>query len=261
MTNITQSDIRTAPIPLPPLPEQRRIAAILDQTDALRAKRREALAQLDSLTQSIFIEMFGEPSSNLRKWPTKRLSDLVISGDTINYGVVQPGDDVDEGIQLVRVGDLIDGRVRHDLLKKITPEIESAYKRSRLHGDEILVSCVGTIGVVVLANESEKGFNIARAVSRIRLSPGTSREFVAVQLQTECVQRYFTQEARTVSQPTLNIKQLSETVVIWPPVSLQTEFSNRIAALGKLKLSAHCASSELNTLFASLQHRAFQGEL
>ena len=56
-------------IPLPPLPEQRRIAAILDQADALRAKRRQALAQLDSLTQSIFIEMFGDPASNPMGWP------------------------------------------------------------------------------------------------------------------------------------------------------------------------------------------------
>lgn len=55
-------------IPLPPLPEQRRIAAILDQADALRAKRREALAQLDGLTQSIFIELFGDPVSNPRRW-------------------------------------------------------------------------------------------------------------------------------------------------------------------------------------------------
>ncbi|MDZ4161488.1 MAG: restriction endonuclease subunit S, partial [Burkholderiales bacterium] len=63
MTNITQGDIRAAPIPLPPLPEQRRIAAILDQADALRAKRREALAQLDRLTQAIFVEMFGDHSA------------------------------------------------------------------------------------------------------------------------------------------------------------------------------------------------------
>ena len=63
-------------IPLPPLPEQRRIAAILDQADALRAKRREALAQLDSLTQSIFIEMFGDPAHNTLNLPLTSLSDL-----------------------------------------------------------------------------------------------------------------------------------------------------------------------------------------
>lgn len=248
-------------IPLPPLPEQRRIAAILDQADALRAKRREALAQLDSLTQSIFIEMFGDPSNNPMRWPTRPLSGLIIKGDSINYGVVQPGDDVDDGVPLVRVGDLIDGRVRHDSLKRITTTIESAYKRSRLHGDELLVSCVGTIGVVVMADDSVKGFNIARAVARIRLSPEVSRDFVAAYLQTDCVQRYFTLECRTVSQPTLNIKQLSETVVMWPPAALQHEFASRLNAVRKLKAATTSAVCELDELFASLQHRAFQGEL
>jgi len=248
-------------VPLPPLPEQRRIAAILDQADALRAKRREALAQLDSLTQSIFVEMFGDPSTNPMRWPTRLLSELVAHGDTINYGVIQPGDDVEEGVPLVRVGDLIDGRVRHDCLKKITPAIESAYKRSRLHGDEILVSCVGSVGVVVLADDSVKGFNIARAVARIRLPKGTPREFVAAHLQTESVQRYFTKEMRTVSQPTLNIKQLSETAMMWPPDSLQDEFSDRINVFGKLKSSMVSASIELDALFSTLQHRAFRGEL
>ena len=69
MTNITQSDIRSAPIPLPPLPEQRRIAAILDKADALRTQRREALAQLDRLAQAIFLEMFGDPVTNPKGWP------------------------------------------------------------------------------------------------------------------------------------------------------------------------------------------------
>ena len=246
---------------LPPLPEQRRIAAILDQADALRAKRREALAQLDSLTQAIFIEMFGDPATNPSGFPVRQLSALVATGDTINYGVVQPGDDVDDGIPLVRVGDLIGGRVQHENIKRIEPSIESAYKRSRLVGDEILVSCVGSIGVVALATERERGFNIARAVARIRLSAATSRIFMAAQLGNVSIQRYFNQEQRTVSQPTLNIKQLAETKVICPPFDAQMAFERRVEALNVVAIDATVSSTHLDALFASLQHRAFQGEL
>lgn len=258
---VNKSKFEQLEIPIPPLPEQRRIAAILDQADALRATRREALAQLDSLTQSIFNEMFGDPTTNPKGWPTKHLADLVAKGDTINYGVIQPGDDFENGVPLVRVGDLIDGSVRHTQLKRIAPSIEGAYARSRLHGDEILVSCVGSVGVVVLADESVKGFNIARAVARVRLSNLANREFIAAHLQTASVQRYFVEELRTVSQPTLNIKQLSETEVMCPPLALQSNFANRLRIFQELKAAENRSRIDLDALFAALQHRAFRGEL
>ena len=258
---ITRQSLTAISVVIPPLAEQRRIAAVLDAAEALRAKRRVALAKLDSLTQSIFLEMFGDPAVNAKEWPTVPLSSLVRDDDTINYGVIQPGDDVPDGIPLIRVGDLIAGRVRHTELKKITRSIEAAYTRSRLRGDEILVSCVGSIGVVVLAHESEKGFNVARAVARIPLADATNRVFLSEYLRTDFVQRYFVNELRTVSQPTLNIKQLSETLVVLPPLELQESFANRVATLDKLK-SLHVTSLiQLDALFVSLQHRAFRGEL
>lgn len=259
--SVSIGNLKPIPVSVPSLPEQTRIAAILDQADELRAKRRVALEQLDNLIQAIFIEMFGDPSTNPMGWRTEPLAGLIADGDTINYGVVQPGDDVDDGVPLVRVGDLIDGRIRHASLKKITPLIESAYKRSRLHGDEILVSCVGSIGVVALANTSDKGFNIARAVARVRLSDKANRDFIAAHLRTDSVQRYFTKELRTVSQPTLNIKQLSETVVMCPPIEMQLEFATRCSKVGEMKLVYDNSRIEFDNLFASLQHRAFRGEL
>ena len=259
--NISQGIIKDLKLALPPLAEQRRIAEVLDRAEALRAKRRAALAQLDSLTQSLFLDLFGDPATNPKGFPKKPLASLVRDDDTINYGVVQPGDDLDEGVPLVRVGDLIEGKVRHSELKRIAPSIEAAYKRSRLRGDEILVSCVGSIGVVALANESVKGFNIARAVARIPLAETTSRLFMAAYLSTDFVQRYFTNELRTVSQPTLNIKQLSETTVVLPPISLQREFARRVTAVEALKTAQRASLAELDALFATLQHRAFNGEL
>ena len=74
---ITRNIVADLNIPLPSLNEQRRIAAILDQADTLRAQRREALKQLDDLTQSIFVEMFGDPATNLMGWPRVTLGDLV----------------------------------------------------------------------------------------------------------------------------------------------------------------------------------------
>jgi type I restriction enzyme S subunit len=258
---VSKSKFERLEIPVPPLPEQRRIAEVLDQAEELRAKRRAGLAELDTLTQAIFLDMFGDPATNPRGFPRTQLASLVREDDSINYGVVQPGDDLDEGVPLVRVSDLLDGKVSHAALKRIAASIESAYKRSRLRGDEILVSCVGSIGVVILADESVKGFNIARAVARIPLAKPTERVFLAAYLKTDFVQRYFTKELRTVSQPTLNIKQLSETLVVLPPIGLQREFARRIAAVETLKATHRASLAQLDALFAALQYRAFRGEL
>lgn len=258
---VSKAVVSRIEIPLPPLAEQRRIVEILDKADELRTKRRDALAQVDTLVQSIFFDMFGDPTTNERGFLKKPLVTLVRNDDRINYGVIQPGEDFDHGVPLIRVGDLLDGQINHALLKRIDPSIEAAYKRSRLRGDEILVSCVGSIGIVALADESVRGFNIARAVARIPLADTISRVFLAAYLKTEFVQRYFTNELRTVSQPTLNIKQLSETTVVLPPIELQAEFEARVTAVERMKMSAHASLAKLDTLFTSLQHRAFQGEL
>ena len=94
-------------IPVPPLPAQRRIAAILDQADALRTKRREALAQLDELQQSIFIEMFGDPGSNPMGWPERELGDLIVGKS--NNGIFKKNDEYGDGMPVTWVEDLFRG--------------------------------------------------------------------------------------------------------------------------------------------------------
>jgi type I restriction enzyme S subunit len=84
---------------------------------------------------------------------------------------------------------------------------------------------------------------------------------VAEYLRSDFVQRYFTKELRTVSQPTLNIRQLGETVVMLPAIDLQREFARRAAAVERLKAAQRASLAELDALFSSLQHRAFRGEL
>lgn len=248
-------------VPLPSPAEQRRIADILNIADALRCKRNATLKQLDELSYSVFLDMFGDPAVNPRGYLKRSLASLVRDSDTINYGVVQPGDDLPDGISLIRVGDLLGGRVSHARLKRIAPSIEASYKRSRLRGDEILVSCVGTIGAVALADKTVQGFNIARAVARIPLADTTSRAYIAAYLRTPYVQHYFKNELRTVSQPTLNIKQLSETIVVCPPIELQAEFARRVGAIDNLRRAQSASLSHMSALFSSLESRVFSVSL
>lgn len=258
---VSKAIVSRIEIDLPPLPDQRRIADILDRADALRAQRRAAMAQLELLPQAIFLEMFGEPARNPKRYPRALLSDLIRNGDVINYGVVQPGNDVPDGVPVIRVGDLSARSIDVTSLKRISPEVEASHKRSRLAGDEILVSCVGTIGIVTLATPDLAGFNIARAVARVPLSNDVDRVFVAEYLRTEHVKRYFVNELRTVSQPTLNILQLGQTSVLVPPLAVQQAFANRAGDVSRLRATLELSLSELDALFASLQHRAFRGEL
>lgn len=256
INNLRNEDLDGFAFPLPPLPEQRRIADILDRADDLRAQRRRALELLRSMESAFFDVMFRDLAGD-----HVQLKDIVPADDRINYGVVQPGSETPGGVPIIRVGDLQGGLVRRTRLKHISAEIESAYSRSRLKGNEILVSCVGSIGEIAVAGPDDIGSNIARAVARVPVADDVERIYFATQLRSKRVQDYFVSELRTVSQPTLNIKQLAETEVVVATRAMQSEFASRVAKIEMLLKSHSEALARLDELFASLQHRAFQGEL
>lgn len=256
---LTKGQAERIEIPLPPLEEQKRIAAILDQADALRRLRARALDRLNALGQAIFHEMFGEPSGN---WEYTTLEGLVYRDDRINYGVIQPGDHDPDGVPIIRVADLTSSATDPSQLKRISPEIDSEYSRSRLKGGEILIGCVGSIGSTLIVPKTFVGANIARAVARVpvdskRCNPVYLNSF----LRTERVQNFFVKEVRLVAQPTLNIKQIRETEVLLAPRELQDEFANRLSEIDQIKSDMMRSFAASKTTFSSLQHRAFRGEL
>ena len=105
------SSFKKLQIPLPPLDEQKRIAEILDKADALRAKRRAALAQLDILTQSIFLDMFGDPATNPKGWPHPSLLTLLETAEVFVDGdwVESKDQDPDGDVRLIQLADVGDG--------------------------------------------------------------------------------------------------------------------------------------------------------
>lgn len=258
---ISKTVIANVEIPLPPLAEQRRIASILDQADELRQKRQQAIEKLDQLLQATFIDMFGDPEKNPKKWNKVVLGDICDQKDRVNYGVVQPGNEFEGGVPLIRVGDIDGGILSFHLIKRIDPEIEKDYSRSRIKGNEVLVSCVGSIGTIAKVPNEAIGFNIARAITRVPLQDKRIINFVAECLKTEAIQNYFKKNTRTVSQPTLNVSFVKETEIIFPNEEKILDFCKIVDKVEFQKELLQKALVMQESLFQSLQNQAFNGTL
>ena len=254
---VSKSKFEQLKIPIPPLSEQRRIAAILDQADALRAKRREALAQLDSLTQSIFIEMFGDPATNPRKWETLPFKSQI---ESVRYGTGSPPPYVDHGVSFIRATNIKEGRISTKDLRKISAEDAQKLKKCRVnHGNLIVVrSGVNTGDCAVIPREFDgscAAFNLI-----VDIDPDNA-VFYGFLINSEYGRQVLESLTRRAAQPHLNAEQLQSLPLIAPPVKLRKVFAERVEATDALRIVHSMSLAEFDTLFASLQHRAFRGEL
>ena len=121
--NLKLSMLKDFSIPVPSLSEQQSIVAELDKINELISLKKAQLSDLDSLAQSIFYDMFGDPIENEKGWEVKTLKDIVADDCSISYGIVQPGDGVDNGVPVVRPVDMTHTYVKLSGLKHTTKEI------------------------------------------------------------------------------------------------------------------------------------------
>lgn len=244
-------------LPLPPLPEQRRIAAILDKADALRTKRREALAQLDRLAQSIFVEMFGDLFINSKGFPVSRLGDAC----DVRDGTHDSPAYVAEGYPLVTSKNLRDGKIDLSDVNFISEtDYNEINRRSKVDIGEILMPMIGTIGNPVLV-EKEPSFAI-KNMALIKFKPNSPRrEFVLQFLRSDCFDRLVASKNKGGTQKFLALGEIRGLPLPVPPEASQIEFSKRIHAINRKWTRYEDALDATDGLFASLQHRAFRGEL
>lgn len=247
---LTKGGASEIPIPLPPVSEQRRIAAILDQADALRTKRREALVQLDSLTQSIFIEMFGDPATNAKGWPMKAIKEL----GKVTTGGTPPSSKngmFDGPIPFVTPGDLdSDEPVKRSITEAGAAEVTT------VRAGAVLVCCIGTIGKIGIAS-IRSAFN--QQINAIEWGSELNDCYGA------SVLRFFAPTMKawgaSTTVPILKKSAFEKIEIPAPPIELQTEFAKRQVALDVVKASSTTSLAILDDLFRSLQSRAFRGEL
>jgi type I restriction enzyme S subunit len=258
--NINSSVLKALELQLPPLTEQKRIAAILDAADALRTKRRESIEQLNSLIQATFLEMFGDPVTNPKGWEVKPLETLIQTSRPITYGILKPGPDVTGGVPYVRVVDIKDGKVLVSQLRRTTSEIASEYRRSVILAGDLLMSIRGHVGRMAIAPHEATGANITQDTARLALHI-VPAEYMMQCLSSSSMQHYMAKRTKGVAVKGINLGDVKKIPIPVPTPELQTRFASIVKSIAQQKdrLKAHLA--ELDLLFASLQSRAFNGEL
>jgi type I restriction enzyme S subunit len=255
---IKPSDVKAHKVWLPELSEQRRIAAILDQADALRTKRREAIAYLDNLAQAVFSEMFPTWSSRQQRRVRLRSIAAKITKGTTPTSVGLPFED--EGVPFLRVQNLARGTLSFDKSSLyISRATHRALGRSHVHPGDVLVSIAGTIGRSAIVPNDAPEMNCNQAVAIVRLAEPRSAAYVRFWLCSKEANRQIETSSVTATISNLSLAQLGDFELAVPEIEEQIAFARRIDALEVFRSTHESQLERLDGLFASLQDRAFAG--
>ena len=257
------AEVAKIKVPLPPLPEQRRIAAILDKVDALRLKRREAIAKLDQLLQSVFLEMFGDPVANPQSWPLAPLESFVTLGPS--NGISKTKNFLGRGTALIDNKAVYRGRYVDFSDHRLIDVSESERRRFRIGHHDLLFNRVSVkpegVGVVALAVNPPPGSVFESNLMRVRLSREIDPIYALFALRSESMRARVRQNANISNQASINQAVLRKLMIAIPPKEKQKEFSLFVRRAEHLAKKNQAAFDCVDGLMCSLQQRAFNGQL
>jgi type I restriction enzyme S subunit len=262
--NLNIDLVRGVKVSFPPLREQGRIAEVLNKADALRTKRRAALAQLDTLTQSIFLDMFGDPVENPKRWPMKPLGDSAIKFSDGPFGSnLKSSHYTETGVRVVRLQNIGVGEFLNSDVASISADHFSTLRKHECLPGDVLVGTLGdpNLRACIQPDWLPVALNKADCV-QIRSDPRVATaEFLCALLNQPATERMAHELMRGQTRVRISMGRLRNLFVPMPPVALQRDFARRVLGVEQMKAAERWSLQELTALFHSLQHRAFRGEL
>ena len=257
---INNSNFEKLEIPLPSLATQQRIAAILDQADAIIQNNRAIVQKYDALTQSLFLDMFGDPVKNEKGWEKKELNKLC---NKITDGTHDTPKRLTEGIKFITGKHIRPFEIDYDNSDYVTEEIhKEIFKRCNPEYGDILYTNIGVNFATAAMNSVEYEFsmkNVALLKYKRELLNG---RYLVHNLNNE----FFKDKLKKTfgvggAQQFLSLSNIKSIVVLVPPIELQNKFAERVAMIEAQKQQAQLELAKSEELFQSLLQRAFKGEL
>ncbi|MCK4576335.1 restriction endonuclease subunit S [candidate division WOR-3 bacterium] len=254
---LTKDDLIKIKIVLPPLEKQHKIAFILEKCESTIKKRKEANRFTDEFLKFTFLEMFGDPAKNPKKWDIKRFGDIYSS---IRYGTGSPPGYQEKGSPFIRATNIKNGTVISSNMKFISPDDAAHIEKCKVSfGDLIIVRSGVNAGDCALIPQEYDG--AYAAYDLIVELPYHSAVFYNHLINSIYGKTVIAPMKRRAGQPHLNAEQIGSLNFINPPSPEQQKFSDLVQKVEKLKEKQHKLEEELDNLFNSLMQKAFRGEL
>ncbi|GAB2922132.1 restriction endonuclease subunit S [Rheinheimera gaetbuli] len=253
--------IRAIEIPLPPLAEQKRIAAILDKADAIRRKRQQAIQLADDFLRAVFLEMFGDPVTNPKGFPVGTIRELV---ETANYGSSAKASEEIADYPMLRMGNITyEGALDMTDLKYINLS-ESDKPKYLVSKSDLLFNRTNSKELVgkTAVYDLDEPAAFAGYLIRVRTNAAGNTYYLSAYLNSTHGKATLQNMCKSiVGMANINAQEMQNIPIMLPPVGLQDKFRD-IVVSAKEKVKVHeFALRELVTLFDSLSQKAFAGKL
>jgi type I restriction enzyme S subunit len=264
--NFGPSHIKKIQIPLPPLPTQQKIAAILDAADTLRQKDKALLAKYDELTQSLFLDMFGDPVSNPKGWEKRKLNEFLIT--LVDVGSNGGNDWVSANIKMkdeeayaimIRTVNLNKNNFKNNL-KYVSEETYNLFKKTKVFGGEIIMNKIGSAGEFWLMPYLNRPVSLG--LNQLMMSfNNLDKLFFYYYFSTDYGKKLINSKLNGATTKSITKTALRDLDILYPSLKLQNQFAEHIGKIEQQKALAQASLEKSEELFNSLLQKAFKGEL
>jgi type I restriction enzyme S subunit len=259
--SFTVPSFKELEIPLPPLEEQKRIAAILDKADAIRRKRQQAIKLADDFLRSVFLEMFGDPVTNPKGWPVGTIRDLV---ETANYGSSAKASSTEGEYPMLRMGNITyEGAIDLADLKYVDLDENDKPKYLASKGDLLFnrtnsKELVGKTAVYDLDNPVA----IAGYLIRVRTNSMGNTYYISGYLNSFHGKTTLQNMCKSiVGMANINAQEMQNIPIVLPPMEVQEKYKQIVVSTREKLKALDLSLEQISSLFNSLSQKAFSGNL
>ena len=257
--HISRAFLVSLKIPLPPLETQKQIAAVLEKADQLRKDCKLLEQELNSLAQSVFIDMFGDPVTNPKGWEMGELGNLC---DKITDGTHKTPTYKNEGVKFLSAKNISSGEIDWINTKYISNEEHQALiKRCNPEFGDVLLAKSGTIGIAAMVNKNIE-FSLFESAALIKYKrEQLDSEYVLALLNSDSIKQLYRKNTKGNSIKHLHLIDIRSLEIPVPPMNIQRDFNKKIKAIHKLRANNRSSAGENESCFNALMQKAFKGEL